>query len=301
MLGFIAAWMLLRWMAKTNRVQMSGAQADDFVTLMVVGVLVGGRVGHVLLYDQSLLWTTSSSFPFWGLLAIHQGGMSSHGGMAGVLIAATIFASRNKIKALHMLDCSALICCPGLMFGRLANWVNGELIGCALPAADQVNPPWWSVKYPNEVLEGTFDVSKIDFLRPLVPPNQPWPDALVWSAYEGNEKVITAIEPHLTAYYPSNFIQAFTDGPILFGVLCVVWMKPRKPGVIAGWFLLVYGLLREITEQYRAPDVGVTMIGSMTLPMFISIVMVVIGSVMVVICARRKVDPIGGLCAQNSR
>ncbi len=301
--GFIVAWMVLRWMARTGRSTMTVRNADDFVTAMVLGVLVGGRVGHVLLYEPSLLWTFGSGFPFWGLLEIHKGGMSSHGGMAGVAIAVIWFARTRGLSVLHVMDCAAFICCPGLMFGRLANWVNGELWGRALPESMQANAPWWSVKYPTQVYEPSFDLSLAEPARAALAASgagggaealsAQWPQYVVQACYAGNRAVIDALEPVLTAYYPSNFFQAITDGPILMGVLALVWLKPRKPGVVSGWFLVTYGVLREVTEQFREPDQGVAMVGPLTLPMFISVVMVVVGAAMVVVCARRRVPSLG--------
>lgn len=303
--GFVVAWMALRWMAKTGRSMMTVRNTGDFVTAMVLSVLVGGRVGHVLLYEPSLLWTFGSGFPFWGLLEIHKGGMSSHGGMVGVAIAVIWFARTRGLAVLHVMDCAAFICCPGLMFGRLANWVNGELWGRALPESMQSSAPWWSVKYPVQIYEGNFDLSLAEPARAALAASgvagaeassAQWPQYVVQACYSGNRAVIDALEPVLTAYYPSNFFQAITDGPILMGVLALVWWRPRKPGVIAGWFLITYGVLREVTEQFREPDQGVLMVGPLTLPMLISVVMVVVGAGMVLACSRRRgVEPVGGL------
>lgn len=300
--GFVVAYLLMRWMARTGRSLMRPEEVDGFLTSMVLGVLLGGRLGHVLFYEPSLLWSFSDAFPFWGLLEIHKGGMASHGGIAGVIIAAVWFGKRHWISGLHMLDMVAFATCPGLMFGRLANWVNGELWGRALPPVEQATPPWWSVKYPTEMYEITFDVSRAQPALEAARASgvsgvegEPWTVMLVRACYEGNEQVIRALEPALTAYYPSNFFQALTDGPILMGVLALLWLKPRKPGVIGGSFLIAYGVLREVTEQYREPDPGVAMIGPLTLPMALSLLMIAAGAVMVTICARRAHDPVCGL------
>lgn len=294
--GFLVAWLLVRWLSRTKRILVSPDRVGDFVTALIVGVLVGGRLGHVLLYDPHLLWTFDSSPPFWGLLAIHRGGMASHGGIAGVILACIWMAPRLRVPALHLLDVACFIAPAGLGFGRLANFVNGELWGKALPESMRDPAPWWSIKYPTELIDpGLADPSLLQPLSHLVPPGRDLADALVVAAYQGREEVIERIAPLLTPRYPSQFLQAFTDGVVLLALLVIVWWRPRRPGVVASWFLIGYGLLRFGTEQVRMPDEGVTTFGWLTLPMVLSLLMVLAGVVMNVITSRRPVEPIGGI------
>ena len=99
--GFLVAWLLIRWMAGTGRILMSRTDATDFITYCVGGVIVGGRVGYCVFYDPSLLVDFSNQFPFWGVLAIHQGGMASHGGMIGIIIAMYLFSRSRKLYLLE--------------------------------------------------------------------------------------------------------------------------------------------------------------------------------------------------------
>jgi phosphatidylglycerol:prolipoprotein diacylglycerol transferase len=84
----------------------------------------------------------------------------------------------------------------------------------------------------------------------------------------------------LTAYWPSNFFQAFTDGPVLALVVWIVWLRRPAAGVTAASFLIAYGILRFITEQFREPDAGVNTLLGLTSPMLISVAMVAIGAVL---------------------
>ena len=122
---------------------------------------------------------------------------------------------------------------------------------------------------------------------------------IISAAQSGNEAVVDIIRPMLTAYYPSQILQALTDGPLLFGLMVVIWLRPRKPGVVGSWFLIGYGVLRIATELVRQPDQGVavlaTPLGDLTRGQLLSIVMVIAGIVALVICARRTVAPMGGL------
>lgn len=93
-LGFICGYSILWMLAKRRVIGIPPARVADVMVYVIFGVLIGGRLGYAILgYDPSLLWTFSDSFPFWNLLAIQKGGMASHGGMIGVIVA-TWFVSR---------------------------------------------------------------------------------------------------------------------------------------------------------------------------------------------------------------
>ena len=297
--GFFLGWLLLRELARRERIGLTMLQVSDLMTYLIMGVVIGGRVGHVVFYEPHLLITFHSSLPWWGLLDIHKGGMSSHGGIIGSMIASVLFARRVRLPILHLFDCVAFVAPFGLCFGRLANWVNGELWGKPLPESMQANPPWWAVKYPAEILESNFPVVKLASLQSLVNPADPLPEAVYRAAYLHRTDVLAKLEPLLTAYYPSNFIQAFTDGPILLLVMVIVWLNPRRPGVIAGVFLVTYGAARTTSEQFRQIDDGVFMIGSLTLPMLLSLAMIAAGIALIVLASRQAIKPMGGLLSHK--
>ena len=297
--GFFLGWLLLRELARRERIGLTMLQVSDLMTYLIMGVVIGGRVGHVVFYEPHLLITFHSSLPWWGLLDIHKGGMSSHGGIIGSMIASVLFARRVRLPILHLFDCVAFVAPFGLCFGRLANWVNGELWGKPLPESMQANPPWWAVKYPAEILESNFPVVKLASLQSLVNPAEPLPEAVYRAAYLHRTDVLAKLEPLLTAYYPSNFIQAFTDGPILLLVMVIVWLNPRRPGVIAGVFLVTYGAARTTSEQFRQIDDGVFMIGSLTLPMLLSLAMIIGGITLIVLASRQAIKPMGGLLSHK--
>jgi phosphatidylglycerol:prolipoprotein diacylglycerol transferase len=131
--GLVLGWRLLRHLVRRAPVVATIVQADDFLTWATLGVVLGGRLGYVLFYQPSqYLDHPLRIFEVW------QGGMSFHGGALGVAIAIVIFCWRNKISLLGMADRVA-VCVPiGLGFGRIANFINGELWG--RPAPDWL--PW---------------------------------------------------------------------------------------------------------------------------------------------------------------
>lgn len=293
--GFLVGWLVLRWMARTGRSLLSAPQVGDFVTAVVLGVLIGGRLGHVLFYDRWLLWEFTASPPWWGLLAIHRGGMSSHGGIIGVIVACMWFARRRGLPTWHLLDLVAFACPVGLGLGRLANFINGELWGRPLPERLRADPPWWSIKYPEEILTNGFDQSKLLPLEGLVTPNGSLAQALVEAALSGRAVVLERLAPLLTPHWPSQLLQAVTDGVLLPLLLMAIWLRPRVPGVVACWFLIGYGSLRFATEQFREPDHGVLQVGPLTLPMLLSLLMVALGGFLLLVVTRRSTPKIGGL------
>ena len=305
--GFIVGWLILRWLATSGRVPMNARQVGDLVTNCVIGVIAGGRIGHCVFYEPHLFVQFSGDFPFWGLLEIHKGGMASHGGVIGVAIAIILFARREKLPILAVGDGVAFVVPWGLMFGRLANWVNHELPGRPLPADMQANPPWWSVKYPTDLYGMQPLPTTLEPLRDLAPATERVPDGkftewLVATAYEpastAHQQVLDAIAPTLTAYYPNNFAQAITEGLALLVLMSLVWLVPRRAGVVSAVFLAGYGVLRYSTEQFREPDSRVIALG-LTLPMILSITMVAVSAVFLVLS--RKAQPIGGLVRTVAR
>jgi phosphatidylglycerol:prolipoprotein diacylglycerol transferase len=136
MMGFVAGYLLLVAYFKQGRSPYSPTKVSDLLTFFVIGVLAGGRLGYIFLYDiGSFLSNPLVVFQVW------QGGMSSHGGMIGVTIAGLLFAHWNKQSKFQLADLVALTAAPGLFFGRLANFINGELWGhpSSVP---------WAVKFP---------------------------------------------------------------------------------------------------------------------------------------------------------
>ena len=184
------------------------------------------------------------------------------------------------------------------MFEQLANFINGELWGVTLPDSMQASPPWWSVKYPQEIQSAPVEAImslNTTVLQSTATTGMDPVRTIVEEAYRGNNELINQMAPYLVARWPSQLFQAASDGPALFIALALVWLVPRKPGVIAGCFLFFYGVLRIVTEVFREPDEGVALFLSLSRGQVLSVALVVAG-ILLVSCARlRSVDPVGGL------
>ena len=108
---------------------------DDFITYLIIGIILGGRLGYALFYN--LKYYLENPFE---ILMVWNGGMSFHGGLIGVIIASQLFSSKHKINQFIFLDLVALSAPIGIFFGRIANFINSELYGRATDLP-------WSVQF----------------------------------------------------------------------------------------------------------------------------------------------------------
>ncbi|WP_159999462.1 prolipoprotein diacylglyceryl transferase [Roseomonas sp. 18066] len=122
--GIILGWRLMRRLVAMAPVAASAEQIDDFVTWAVLGVILGGRLGYVLFYQTDHYLSAP-----WEALYLWKGGMSFHGGAAGVIVAIFLFCRRQGLNVRLFGDRLTAVVPIGLLFGRLANFINGELWG----------------------------------------------------------------------------------------------------------------------------------------------------------------------------
>lgn len=154
LLGFLCGYGVLRRLASRGRIALSRDEVGELLSGLMVGVILGGRLGYVLFYGLPYF----REHPLH-IFAVWEGGMSFHGGLAGVLTAAWLFARRRSLRLLDIGDALALAAPPGLFFGRLANFVNGELYGRV------ADVPWGMVfpdggplpRHPSELYEALLE------------------------------------------------------------------------------------------------------------------------------------------------
>lgn len=324
--GFVVAALLMIFMAKRGRRTIHPDMVTDFITYIVLGTMIGGRVGYALFYSPDLLTDFSSSFPFWGLLKVWEGGMASHGGIAGVFLAAVFFARRHNLDWRHLGDLVGLGGPLGIFFGRCANFINGELFG-------REAAPWWPwpVKFPGEMYlwlkhdreKNIADLASgpdllggmTDAVKAVGANLDQWSSSItqvrnsamarqyvqsminnvIQAIESGNEAVRSALGPHLTPRYPSQLIEAVLEGLFTFAVTFLFWRKPRKPGVAGSVWLTTYLLVRIVGEQFRLPDaeIGYQIFG-LTRGQVLSFGMLTIAVGLLIYTSRRDVPVVGG-------
>ncbi len=210
-LGFFGgAWILRRYALK-GRTPLAAAAVSDLMIALVIGVFVGGRLGYFLFYQPGNLFANPLVF-----FRVWDGGMASHGGFLGVAFALAWFARRQRLGFRHLGDLVTSVAPLGLLLGRIANYINGELWG-------KISYVRWAVIFPDSALPGT-PIAEI-------PPRHP--SQLYEAALEG---VLLLVYCQWRAWRT----------PVL----------RDKPGRLAGEFLLGYALVRAVGELFREPDAG---------------------------------------------
>ena len=124
MAGLIGGWQILKYLARRPASPVLPSQFDQLLNYVLFGVIIGGRLGYVLFYQPSVYLADPLA-----IIRLWEGGMAFHGGFLGVVAAVWYFAYRHKINPLALGDMIALVAPLGLFFGRLANFINGELYG----------------------------------------------------------------------------------------------------------------------------------------------------------------------------
>lgn len=269
--GFTLGYFVVRRLAREGFLQLSPQAVGDLIFALVLGVFLGGRIGYVLFYDLP----ATLQHPL-EILRVWEGGMSFHGGLLGVLIAAAWFARRHRVPYLNLGDSLALGIPFGIFAVRLANFVNGELYG-RIASADVP----WAMRFPTDPAA----------LRLLGAERLPMRarEERIEAAYESG--VWDAVRDQVPLRHPSQLYEALTEGVLLGLILWGIFVLARRRGVrlpdgtLGGVFLLGYGAFRFLIELFRQPDaqfrgpgdpVG-TVLGPLTMGQTLSALMIVAG------------------------
>ena len=213
--GILIGWRMVVMSVKTSRLWiknqpvMTPTQIEDLLTWVILGVIFGGRLGYVLFYQPSYYLQNPTEIVY-----VWQGGMAFHGGLIGVIVAGLVFTMRYKIPKLSTADVLALGVPPGLLLGRMANFINAELWGrpTDLP---------WGVAFPTQAAQLCPDV-------------------------------IGVCARHPSQLFEALLEGLILGGVLLWLVWRRDAYK--TPGLIAGTFFLGYGIARFAVEFVRQPD-----------------------------------------------
>jgi phosphatidylglycerol---prolipoprotein diacylglyceryl transferase len=238
--GIVLGWIYARALIKNEKLWGGPApitlpQMDDFILWVTIGIILGGRTGYVLFYNLPFFVEHPAEiFELW------KGGMSFHGGFLGCVAAVILFARKHGISILSLGDITTAVGPIGLLLGRLANFINGELWG---RPADASVP--WAMVFPN---------------------GGPLPR------------------------HPSQLYEAGLEGILLLLILALMIRAGalRRPGLILGTFIAIYGVTRIVGEFFREPDPQLGFLwGGLTMGMLLSVPMIVAGIILVVLALRR--------------
>ena len=143
--GLVLGWLYMRSLLRQERLwagtpPMKPEQTDDFLLWATLGVVLGGRLGYVLFYDPVGYFSDPLR-----IFMVWQGGMSFHGGLLGMVTAIALFSRLNSVPFFSLGDLAAAVVPIGLFFGRIANFINGEVYG-------KITDVPWAVEFPARVL-----------------------------------------------------------------------------------------------------------------------------------------------------
>jgi len=276
-LAFISSYALFFWLAKRGYADLTTAKVGDFITgAALLGVIVGGRLGYVFFYKPEMLRDPLSILRVW------EGGMSSHGGMIGLLAFTFYYAYRHKISWTNLGDNLVVTAPLGLFFGRCANFINGELYG-------RVTSVPWAMQFPKELLDHPAEADHAISACAQIDPSLTTPEAIV-TAIHRQSQVKEILRTILTPRHPSQLYEALFEGIVLFSILWFVRTRTRQPnGVLTGLFFICYAIFRIFVENFREPDS--TLIAGFTRGQFFSLFLIAIGLAFIVVAKLRPTFP----------
>ena len=262
--GFVLGYLVLCQLSKRNLFCIEQKKLGDFVTLMCIcGVLLGGRLGEFFFYwlpEHGLQGFLND--PTW-VLRVWEGGMASHGGILAVILTAIWYAWKNKISAVQLIEGVAIVSPIGLFFGRVANFINGELYGRITDATSPI-----AMKFPQELFSlppqqqiqsmTAVEHAAGNSIRNLAQPGEAFFDTLTRICRE-NEAASEALGQFLSPRYPSQLFEAVGEGLIIFIVLISVRLLWRNApaGIFSALFAFIYATARITCECYKEPDAAV--------------------------------------------
>jgi phosphatidylglycerol:prolipoprotein diacylglycerol transferase len=236
-LAFAVAYALIRKQARNGEIELDRDQTLDLVLFCIIGLVVGARLFSVLVYDGTWYYWLHPWKIFWPFengRFVGLPGMSYHGGLVGAVVGAWVFKRRYHMEFLHLADTVAYAVPLGYTFGRLGNFLNGELFG-------RVSSRSWAMVFP---------------YAPSFSTNYKWVRDMATSL---SIPFVPGGWVNLPRH-PSQLYEALFEGIVLFLFLWFV-IRPkrsRKPhGFGFAWYLVGYGAIRFGIEYFRSPDANI--------------------------------------------
>lgn len=264
--GLIFAYWHLSRMIREPGAPMAQRHVDDLFFYCTLGVIIGGRLGYATFYEPSL-WTSfaDDSFVSWKVLRLWDGGMSFHGGLVGVTVAMGYVAWRDGLNFIRVCDYVSVNVGLGMMLGRLANFINGELWG--REAGPDVS---WAMTFCDQGRTMTGEC-----LSSLIP------------------------------RHPSQLYQAFGEGLLVLVVMLSLFWLTRarfRTGVLVGTFGVLISSARFIVEFFRQPDAQLTELAEqsgLSMGQWLTIPLIIAGIALVVWSLTRPASVPGAAAASD--
>ncbi len=280
LLAFIVGILFLRFLARRGYGELKEEQVTDFIVYTaILGVMLGGRLGYFLFYRPNEFF--ENPLVFFKFL---EGGMASHGGILGIVFFTLYYAKRHRLSWPGLGDNLVVIAPMGIFFGRIANFINGELYGRKTEVA-------WAVQFPEELRGGLPPETVAGVVQQVdsVVPGKSITDATqVIEAAWTNPDVIAVLAETLTPRHPSQIYQALLEGLLITLILLPIRLrwKALPHGILTGLFFILYAIFRMLGERFREPDAE--RILTLTRGQFYSTFMILIGLAFIFFAIKRR-------------
>ena len=248
LIGFAFFIILGNYKVTHEKTSWTKEHVSDFLFYGALGVILGGRIGWVLFYNDMPF----SEDPLL-VFKVQGGGMSFHGGLAGVIFAMLYFKYKTKKGFFEIADFVAPLGAIGIGSVRIGNFINGELWG-------RITDKPWGMIFPDSLPSNLSGLS-IDKLQDM------------------NQQGILAE----FARHPSPLYESFLEGLVTFIIVWLVAKRFKRAGIVSGTFLICYGLSRFIVEFFRQPDAnrGFIAFDWMTMGQILTIPIIILGLVFI--------------------
>jgi phosphatidylglycerol:prolipoprotein diacylglycerol transferase len=238
-IAFAVTWFLFRYESKRRAAPWSAEESEGWFFWAIVGLLVGARLFGTLVYDPTGYYRSQPWLIFWpfdeGMRFTGFQGMSYHGGLVGLIVATLVYCRVKRISWLAVADVIAVSAPLGFTFGRLGNFINGELWG-------KVTSSPLGMIFPTVPESGRFKASEA------------WVQA---AATKAGIQLSSMNDLVNLPRYPSQLYEALFEGIVLWLIL---WLFVRKResfrGLAVGLYVIGFGAFRFVIEYFREPDQG---------------------------------------------
>ncbi len=251
-LGFVIFLIFMRRQIKLNKVDLTNQEFDSLFSWLIIALLIGARLGYVLFYNfgHYIQYPLEIIWPFRDGKLVGFSGMSFHGGLLGCIIGGWFWTRKNK-KSFFDIGGHVVTVAPlGLFFGRLGNFLNGELWG-------RVSDVKWAMYFPSEA--GLSYDTPLNIIRQYIEAG------------------------HIQARHPSQLYEALTEGLLLFLIMLWLHKKNAAGSVRIGTLLIGYAVFRTFCEFFRQPDPQLGFLfGWVTMGQLLSFFMVLGGIALIV-------------------
>jgi len=232
--GLVAGFAIAVWWYRRGRFPLDPRQLQDAIVYIGLGMILGGRLYYCIFY-----FDTPQHDPPFALLhdplvifRVWEGGMASHGGIIGLFVGVWLFyrKMRKRFDLWVLADVTAAVAPIGVFFGRIANFINGELWGRPTDVP-------WAMKFPDAIPYG-------DPRIPAPPEPKYSPGWYEWAQAFAQPR------------HPSQLYAAGLEGLLVLAVCIPFHLKHKRPGCTVGMACVVYGIGRFVGEFFREPDAG---------------------------------------------